>query len=70
MNKEEKYRNYWAQKTDKQVQKECQSMRNYIGKHGSAYEWHGKRMTPPDSLSDGSKLLVLREILQDRGLDG
>jgi hypothetical protein len=69
INAEEKYTSYWSQKTDKQVLKELKSMRAYINRHSAAYAWHGKSMTPPNEISDGMMVLILREILQKRGVE-
>lgn len=33
-------------------------------RHTTAYSWHGKSMTPPDSLADGDKLSALRDALE------
>ena len=61
-----KYRDHWAAKTVKQIEREIESMRRYMQKHNAAYEWHGKAMTAPGSLADGDKLSALREALEIR----
>ena len=63
----DKYRALWLPKTTKQIQKEIKSWRSYMQKHNAAYNLHGSDMTPPDNLSDGDKLSILRDMLQDRG---
>ncbi len=62
----DKYRDHWAKKAIKQIEREIESMRRYMQKHNSAYEWHGKAMTAPGSLADGDKLSALREALEIR----
>jgi len=67
---EERYREIWEQKTNKQIEKEIKSWHTYMSKHNSAYEWHGKNITPPGELADGDKLLILKEILNGRRING
>lgn len=62
----DRYRDHWSAKTIKQIEREIESMRRYMQKHNSAYEWHGKAMTAPGSLADGDKLSALREALEIR----
>lgn len=59
----EQYRDLWAAKTIKQIEREIESMRAYMQRHTQAYAWHGKNMTPPGSLADGDRLMALREAL-------
>lgn len=59
----EQFRDMWARKTVKQIEREIESMRRYMQRHNTAYEWHGKNMTPPGSLADGDKLSALRDAL-------
>lgn len=61
----ESYKEYWAKKTRKQVEKELASWEKYVNKHSLAYSWHGKAMTPPGALADGDKITALKEILRD-----
>ena len=63
---EERFKKYWESKTKKQIEKEILSLQKYMDKHGQAYAWHGKGMTPPGSLADGDKMLILREILKQK----
>lgn len=65
---EDKYRAVWAKKTTKQIERELASMHRHVQRHSSAYAWHGTGITPPGSLADGDKIIILREILQ--GLEG
>lgn len=60
----EQFRDMWATKTEKQIEREIESMRRYMQRHNSSYNWHGKNMTPPGSLADGDKLMALREALE------
>lgn len=62
----EEYRDKWAKKTAKQIEKEIKSMRAYMQRHSQAYAWHGKDITPPGSLADGDKLCALRDALKIR----
>lgn len=59
----EEYRDLWARKTVKQIEREIESMRRYMQRHNAAYNWHGKSMTPTGSLADGDRLNALREAL-------
>ena len=59
----EQFRDLWAGRTVKQIEREIESMRLYMQRHNAAYNWHGKNMTPPGSLADGDKLMALREAL-------
>lgn len=60
----EQFRDMWATKTEKQIEREIESMRRYMQRHNAAYNWHWKNMTPPGSLADGDKLMALREALE------
>lgn len=62
----EEYRDNWAKRTVKQIEREIDSMRAYMHRHSSAYAWHGKWGTPPGSLSDGDKLCALKDALRMR----
>ena len=59
----EQFRDLWAGRTVKQIEREIESMRRYMQRHNAAYNWHGKNMTTPCSLADGDKLMALREAL-------
>ena len=63
---EEIFRKCWESKTAKQIQKEIESWRKRIDKHGQAYAWHGAGMTPPNHLADGDKVMILKEILSQK----
>jgi hypothetical protein len=63
------FKNLWAQKTTKQVQKEVKSWRSYMQRYTQAYAWHGAGMTAPGQLADGDKLCILREILSERNAE-
>lgn len=68
----EEYRDLWAAKTVRQIEREIESWRKYMQRHTRAYAWHGSSMTPPGELSDGDKLCALRDALkiaQDREAD-
>lgn len=65
---EEIFKKCWESKTTKQIQKEIESWRKRIDKHGQAYAWHGANMTPPNHLADGDKVMILKEILNERNL--
>lgn len=65
---EEIFRKIWESKTVKQIQKELASWQKYMNKHGQAYAWHGAGMTPPNHLGDGDKVMILKEILNEKGL--
>lgn len=58
----ESFRDFWANKTPKVIQKEIDSMRRYMEKHSAAYAWHGANV-PPGSIGDGDKLSALRDAL-------
>lgn len=66
---ESDYRKVWQTKTVKQLEKEIISWRKYMDKHGAAYCWHGKDITPPGHLADGDKVSVLKEILSGKQLN-
>lgn len=57
------YRDLWAKKTAKQIEREIESMRRYMQKHNAAYNWHGGAMSAPGSLADGDRLSALRDAL-------
>jgi len=59
----EQFRDLWAGRTVKQIEREIESMRRYMQRHSAAYNWHGKNMTAPGALADGDKLMALREAL-------
>lgn len=63
------YRSIWEKKTTKQIQKEIESWHRYIDRYSQSYAWHGKDITPPGTLADGDKVLILKEILRDRNLN-
>jgi hypothetical protein len=58
------FRDLWARKTVKQIEREIESMRKYMQRHRKAYSWHGSDMKATDELSDGSKLCALRDALE------
>lgn len=62
----EQFRDLWAGRTVKQIEREIESMRRYMQRHNAAYVWHGNAMTAPGSLADGDKLSALREALEIR----
>lgn len=66
----EDWKSMWEKKSTARVLKEIRSWEKYIQKHGMAYHWHGKGMAPPGCLSDGDKLLALKEIIADRNAKG
>jgi hypothetical protein len=66
MSGEGRYHKRWLLKTDKQIEKEIISLRKYMDKHSQAYAWHGSDMTPPNCVADGDKMVILKNILQDR----
>ena len=57
---EEKYRKIWNAKTSRQVQREINDWHKHMNKHNAGYNWH---LTNPDSLSDGDRVMILKEIL-------
>jgi len=65
-NLENKYRLYWEKKTASQIKKEIKSWEKYFNKHGQAYAFHGADITPPNTLADGDKVLILKEILNNK----
>jgi hypothetical protein len=60
----EDYKNTWAKKTKKQIEKELKSMQSYVQKHSAHYVWHGRFCTAPNSVSDGDKITALKELLK------
>ncbi len=62
------YKNYWSSKKTAQIKKELLSWRKYMDKYGQAYAWHGSGMTPPTSIADGTKVIILKEILEERNV--
>lgn len=66
VNLEENYRSFWSKKTTSQIKKEIKSWQRYFDKHGQAYSLHGANMTAPNTLADGSKIMILKEILKER----
>lgn len=60
----EEFRDKWAGKSIKAIEKEIASWRSYMQKQTQAYAWHGKGITPPGSIPDGDKLNALREALE------
>lgn len=63
---EDNYRSFWQKKTSSQIKQEIKSWQRYFDKHGQAYNLHGSDMTAPNTLADGDKVLILREILNER----
>lgn len=66
LNSQENYRSFWSKKTASQIKKEIKSWQRYFDKHGQAYSFHGGDITPPNTLADGSKVLILKEILKEK----
>lgn len=64
--KEAEYRSQLAKKTLNQLRKEDEKWRKYMDKYNAAYNLHGGVMTPPDCLSDGDKVSILREIIREK----
>ncbi len=60
------YYNVWSKKPKNLIEKEIKSWQRYFDKHGQAYSFHGADMTPPNTLSDGDKIVILKEILQSK----
>ena len=63
---ENNYRSFWEKKTSSQIKKEIESWQKYFDKYGQSYSFHGGDMTPPNTLADGDKVLILKEILRER----
>jgi hypothetical protein len=63
MTTKERYIEIWSNKTKGELKKEIISWKRYFEKHGKAYGFHGGNMTPPNTLSDGDKISILKEIL-------
>ncbi len=63
---EDNYRSFWEKKTSSQIKQEIKSWQKYFDKHGQAYAFHGSDITPPNTLADGDKVLILKEILKER----
>ena len=63
---EDNYRSYWEKKTSSQIKQEIKSWQIYFNKHGQAYAFHGSDITAPNTLADGDKILILKEILNGR----
>lgn len=61
----QKFFKSWKDKTVKQIEKELKSWRKYMDKHNAAYTIIGGAMTPPNSLADGDKVAILRDILNN-----
>lgn len=61
----ERYTSIWEKKTLKQLEKEVNSLREYMKKHDSHYAFHGKALSP-EELSDGGRLLILLDIMQEK----
>lgn len=61
----ERYRAAWELKTIKQIEKEIRSYRMYFEKHKDSFfhECH------PDSLSDGNRMIILKDLLRDKQND-
>lgn len=58
------FRDHWAAKSIRQIEREIESWRKYMQRHGRAYAWHGGDGHDPDTLSDGTKLCALRDALK------
>jgi hypothetical protein len=63
---EDRFRAAWSAKTAKQVERELASMHRYVQRNSSSYAWHGANAAP-GSMTDGDKIIVLREILVAKG---
>ena len=60
------YKIQWSMETTRKIESHLAGMHRYVQKHSAAYAWHGANMTAPTSLSDGDKICILKEILQER----
>ena len=60
---EANYKSFWEKQTSSKIKQEIKSWQKYFDKHGRAYALHGSDMTPPNTLADGTKVLILKEIL-------
>lgn len=58
------FRICWEKRAPAQVEREIESMRRHMQKHAGHYAFHG-RTAHPDELTDGDRLRILREILED-----
>lgn len=60
----DEYRDLWAARTVRQIEREIESWRKHMQRHARAYAWHGRDGHDPETLSDGTKLCALRDALK------
>jgi hypothetical protein len=63
---EQEYKKIMSKLTDKQLQKEVYSYRRYFDKNSKMFAW---RDYNPDDFLQSDKLIILRELLEERGLE-
>lgn len=59
------YRHIWEAEPTSKVQAELDSWTAHFAKHEGHYSFH-KRTTHPDELTDGERVMILKDILRER----
>lgn len=62
----EKYKILMSKLSDRQLQKEIKNYRKHLQKNSQYYQWAALN---PDDMNNADRLLVLREMLKERGLE-
>lgn len=62
----EKYKKLMSKLSDRQLQKEIKSYRKHLQRNAQYYQWTNLN---PDDMNNADCLLVLREMLKERGLE-
>lgn len=62
MSAADRYRGIWSRKTIKQIEKELDSYHKYLARHKDSFF----KECAPDSLSDGNRIVILRDLLREK----
>lgn len=57
----EQYKTLWSRKSREQIEEELTSLRGYLKKHRDGFS----QITAPDELSDGDRIMALRDCLSN-----
>lgn len=60
-----KYKEIMNKKTNKQLQKECYSLRRYFDTHSQMYTWGNFN---PNDFNNSDRLIILRDLMKERGI--
>lgn len=57
----DEYRALWRNKGAKAIEREIKSMQSYMQRHSDGF----RQISAPDELSDGDRLMALRDLIRD-----